>query len=434
MAAREPSVVEPRAEAGSPMNLAFVGAFPDPLAPANDPAHSPAGTFMQQRVLASLGAAGVDVDHVFALRTAVSFPRGRTLLYPPRRWALPDGTPASLLPFVNVPPLKQLTSGLAVAAKLLAWALRRRGRPRAMLLYNVACPPGIFSILAGRLTRTRVYALVADLQVPGSGVIPDTPLHRLDYWLQRRTLRHFDGLIVLTTAMATDHAPSTPAILMEGAVPPELEAAAVCPAPIRTGKDAQPFTIMYAGQLSDFKGLPLLLAAFARLPGDRYRLWITGKGEMQADVEAAATLDPRIVYWGFPPYEQVLDLYRSADVLVNPHSGDHGSSMYCFPSKLLEYLATGTPVITTRSTPEVEEEYGGVVMLLQEDTPEELMEAVLRLEAMSPAARRALGEAGRRLVLERKSWSVQARRIADMIRAAPPPAPLPAAPAAEGAP
>jgi glycosyltransferase involved in cell wall biosynthesis len=373
----------------------------------------------------------VDVDHVYALRTAVSFPRGSKLLYRSRRWELPDGTPASLLPFLNVPPLKQLTSGVAVLGKLALWALRRRGRPRAILLYNLACPPGIFSVIAGRLTRTRVYALVADLQVPGSGQLSDSPMHRLDYWLQKATLRHFSGLIVLTTRMATEYAPRTPAIRMEGAVPPELEAADPRPGPTTDG--VQPFTIMYAGQLSSFKGLPLLLAGFARLPGNGYRLWITGKGEMQADVEAASARDPRIVYWGFPEYEQVLDLYHRADVLVNPHSGDNRSALYCFPSKLLEYLATGTPVITTRSTPEVEEEYAGVAVLLQQETPDELAAAVRRLEALPPVERRSLGEAARRLVLERKSWSVQAGRIADMIRADDAPAPLPARQAAEGA-
>jgi glycosyltransferase involved in cell wall biosynthesis len=404
----------PRGADGQAPALVFVGAFVDPDAAPDDPAYSAAGTLMQQRLLASLRDAGLAAEEVIALRTAVSFPRSRRLLFGFRRATLPGGIAASLLPFINVPPLKQLSSGLAVFALLTRWARRRKRTPRAILLYNVACPPAVFSLLAGRFTGSKVFAVVADLQVPGSGYLDDTLLRRCDYWLQHSSLRRFDGLIALTDRMASDHAPAVPAIRMEGAVPPELETGDT--ASDESESAGRPFTLMYAGELSELKGLPLLLSAFARLEGPGYRLWITGKGELRAALEAAATRDPRIVYRGFPPYEQVLDLYRRADVLVNPHSTRHLSARYLFPSKLLEYLATGTPVISTPCTPEVGQEYGDVLVLMREESTDELVAAVRRVETMPAEERRALGQAARRLVLERKTWRAQGARIAGLIR------------------
>jgi glycosyltransferase involved in cell wall biosynthesis len=409
--------------AGAPV-LAFVGAFPDPAARPDDPAYSPAGELMQQRLIRALRDAGLDVDHIFALRTALSFPRGKRLVYGSAASATPDGVPVSFIPFINVPPLKQLISGILLVPLLLRWALRNRGRPRAVLLYNVACPPGVFSVIAGRLTGSRTCAVVADLQVPGSGYVGSSLMRRADYRLQTSTLRLFDGLIVLTESMATDYAPAVPSLQMEGAVPPELERAA----PTRTDSHdgSAPFTIMYAGELSELKGVPLLLEAFARLEGANYRCWISGKGELQQVVESAARSDDRITYWGFPSYAKVLELYGRADVLVNPHSTTHASARYLFPSKLIEYLATGRPVISTLSTPEVEREYGDCTVLLDSASAPALASALVRLAEMPAHERHRIGEAGRRLVLQRKTWAAQGQRIADLIRAGMPAA-LPAA-------
>jgi glycosyltransferase involved in cell wall biosynthesis len=397
-------------EDASPIAIAFVGAFGLEGDGPENPAYSAAGHLLQERILHGLESAGADISAVFSVRTVPSYPRQR-LLFGPGEQDVGGRYRARLLPFVNLGPVKTLTTSVTLVPELVRWAWRNRRRPRAVLLYNVNIPPGIVGLLASRLTGTRIFAIVADIQVPGSGFYADSLLRRMDYGLQTRTLPLLDGLIVLTRRMASDFAPGTPWLLMEGGVPEDAVAA-----PLPDAKDADaPVVFMYSGSLTDLKGIPLLLAGFERARGEHLRLWIAGGGPLQAEVEAAAARDGRIRFLGSLPHAEVLRAYAGVDVLVNPHSTRHVTARYLFPSKLLEYLAMGRPVITTCSTPEVREEYGDVAYVMAEEDPAELAALFERVGAMTPAERRERGALCRARVAEGKTWPRQGRRMLDFI-------------------
>ncbi len=172
---------------------------------------------------------------------------------------------------------------------------------------------------------------------------------------------------------------------------------------------------MYSGSLLEIKGVPLLLDAFSQLGSDAVELWLTGAGPLEERVREASRRDSRIRFFGSVTYSELLALYRQADVLINPHSTTHESVRYLFPSKLLEYLGTGRPVISTCSTPDIRDEYGDVLYLLDEESPAALATAMARLSAMDPATRQAMGARGRAFVATRKSWKRQAARVAHFI-------------------
>jgi glycosyltransferase involved in cell wall biosynthesis len=404
------------AAVGEMIACAFVGAFAPPGNNLTNPAFSPAGHLFQERLLASLNDAEIEISQVFSLRTVVSYPRGDRVWYPAARGDIGGRFPATLIPFVNLGALKPITAGLALFPRLLAWVWKHRHRPRVILQYNVTSPPGIVSIVAGRLTRTKVCAVVADINVPGAGPVASNRLRRIEYWLQAYSLPRFDGLVVLTRRIAQDFAPNTPHILMEGGAPdPHPAHGGTASFPQR--QDSDPFVVMYSGRLVALKGVPLLLSAFSRLEGHRYRLWISGDGPLRGDVERAAARDRRIRYFGLLPVHEMRERYRQATVFVNPHSAKLRSARYVFPSKLIEYLATGKPVITTCSTPEVEEEYASVSFVLTEEDPAELAGMIRRLAQMPQVQLDAMGERGRAFILGQKSWGVQGRRIAVFLKA-----------------
>lgn len=393
---------------------AFVGILDDEGRNAENAAYSPAGAQFQESLLEALASTSLNVTRVYSLRPVQSYPKCRTLLFGARE-TLCKTIPMSLLPFVNFGPLKTLTSGFALFPRLVAWAWRERHRPRVVLLYNLYSPPGIVSIVAGRLTRTPVVAIVADIQVPGQGLLPRTILRLLDFQLQIRTLPLFDGLVVLTKAVVEDFAPAVPFMELDGAVPESL----MDPLQLidREADGDSRCIIMYAGGLSELKGVPLLLSAFAMLDGEGFELWVTGRGPLEALVRQAADHDARITYWGFPAQEKLHELYARADVLVNPHSASTESARYLFPSKLIEYLATGVPVVSTCSTPAVQACYGDVAVVSGDGAPASLAEGLRRVASMSRLERRAIGRRGRSFVLREKSWRGQVDRVSAFVGA-----------------
>jgi glycosyltransferase involved in cell wall biosynthesis len=392
----------------------FLGAVV-PIADASSyPGYSVAGNLWQMRLLTALTRNSFLCSKILSARPVPSFPRIRKIWFSSNKAEVENGFSVRFLPFINMGALKTATLGLAAFLNLLKWGWHQRHiTPKVIIIYNVNAPHGLFTVLAARILRTKVFAVIADLPVPGHGIIPRTPMRCLDYFLQVKSLPRFDGLIVLTRSIARDFAPQVPFIHMEGAVDPQKMA-------LLDGcseqKHSPQFVVMYAGVLSEFDGIPLLLNAFSLLEGHHYRLLIVGKGPQRTRVEQAVKNDSRISYLGFLPHEQVVGLYRQADLLVNPRPSPHLSTRYVFPSKLIEYLATGKPVITT-ATADVVEEYGSFVFLLRDETPKGLADLICQVAALQETERLASGETARRYVLNHKTWDVQGQRVADFIRA-----------------
>jgi glycosyltransferase involved in cell wall biosynthesis len=274
-------------------------------------------------------------------------------------------------------------------------------------------PPGIVLLAAARLTRSRIMASLLDVWRPGV-LVPDTWARRLDYRLQRFLIPRLDGLSVVSDATARDLAPGRTVCRVEGGV----VAASFGDAPASTDREVRAssgrFRIVLAGSIEAFNGVDLVLAAFALLRGP-YELVVAGRGSCEETVRRAAAADSRIVWKGYLPFEDVLKLYHSADLLLNARVTTTIDTRYFFPSKLMEMLASGTPVLST-CTGHVEDEFSTFLYLLRDETPAGLAEAIAAIAASPATDRRARAERARAFMWEHKTWEAQGRRLFRYIR------------------
>jgi glycosyltransferase involved in cell wall biosynthesis len=122
------------------------------------------------------------------------------------------------------------------------------------------------------------------------------------------------------------------------------------------------FTILYVGQLIEWKGIDFLLHAFRSLRRQRnIRLRLVYHNaclesryrRMAEDFGIAADVD----FVGICTPTQLVDEYRGADVLVLPSFAD------CLPSVVIESLLCGTPVVASAvcGIPEQIGKYGRLV-------------------------------------------------------------------------
>ena len=399
----------------NPIRIAFIGSSLPSCHCGSLPGFSQAGALFQEGLLDGLAKSGLRASEVFSVRPVPSFPRYRRLRFRSETVVRAGDSEFVMLPFLNAGPLKTCTLGLAILLSVLRWGWRTRrqgGRP-VVLQYNVSSPPACAALLATRIVRGKMLAVVVDLQVPGSGLLPDTLLRRLEYRLQRWVLPRLDGLVGLPS-IASDFAPDVPFLKLDGGVCNPQPTPATTERPSANANSDALFVVMYAGNLSALQGVPLLLRAFSRLGADDLRLWISGRGDLQAEVEEAARSDRRITYLGYLGREELHAHYARASVLVNPHSTEHKSSRYLFPSKLIEYLAAGRPVITTCGEG-IEAEYGSYVILLREEAPDVLARLIEELRTESRWSLEALGTRARAFALREKSWRTQGHRLASFV-------------------
>lgn len=136
------------------------------------------------------------------------------------------------------------------------------------------------------------------------------------------------------------------------------------------------------------------------------KLWIVGRG-MTDDLRALANKEIRIS----EDFEDIRDAYAKADVLLAPIKGPGGTRL-----KILEALASGTPVVTTSVGAEGLDVKDGEEALIR-DSAEKLAQATVKILNDKKYAKK-LGEAGRKLVGKYYSWSASALKLDNIYKEA----------------
>lgn len=220
-------------------------------------------------------------------------------------------------------------------------------------------------------------------------------------------LAKFDKYVFLTQQMnAYINKRNRPYIVMEGVCPIHDSALETS-----TKQDRSTKNIFYAGGRPSKDGVDLLVAAFKQIPGD-FRLDIYGP--MPNVVLGKDKYDKRITYHGSVSNEEIVRGEFASDLLVNPRPIDEEYTKYSFPSKLMEYMNTGTAVLTTK-LPGVPTEYFDYVYTFNEVSVESYKETLTKLLSKDINELRSKGIKARDYVRKNKSSIVQTNRIASLI-------------------
>lgn len=399
----------------SDVSLAYVGSVVPDMPEFENQAFSRAGNMFQLELLRSITTAGLRPAAVFSFLPIPSFPGSRTVWVQGRTVDIRNEMKIHLVSFINITPLKQFSIGVGIFWRLIRWRWTTRAQCHHIVCcYNLTVPPGLMIFLAARLIGARLVALIYDINVPGH-TVPAGLFTFLDYWMQRLLIPHLDGFVVVTDEIMRAFAPQRQFIRVEGGISGELlkaeklvEQHAEC--------SANPIILVMAGGLSETNGILELLRGFALVRGIKVRLRIAGTGPLLGEVKKAVARDSRIEYLGFLSYKEILELYQSADLLINMRLTKRLNTKFFFPSKIMEYLASGIPVITT-CPGHLEEEYGRLCYLLKDESAEGLASLIERIGHISQKERFELGRRARNYMLENKTWEAQGRRVVKYIRA-----------------
>jgi glycosyltransferase involved in cell wall biosynthesis len=134
------------------------------------------------------------------------------------------------------------------------------------------------------------------------------------------------------------------------------------------------FNIVYAGSLESYNGVLKMIDAMKLLPSNSVSFDIYGKGTLINDVIRESAKDPRIHYKGLIPRGEVDSIIQNADLLLNLRNTNHYVNKFAFPSKLIQYLSSGIPVLTTRVIKDPA--FNNIAFVIDHYTPEEISEMI----------------------------------------------------------
>jgi glycosyltransferase involved in cell wall biosynthesis len=172
-----------------------------------------------------------------------------------------------------------------------------------------------------------------------------------------------------------------------------------------------PFVMAYLGTLVRERQL-VILVEMLKLLQDRgldVQLLLVGDGGVpqdRAEIEEAALrlgVTARLRITGFLPRQEALQIMRDADVGISPFVPDRVQEV-ASPTKLIEYLALGLPVIANDHPEQKQVVQDSRAGLCVPWGARYFARAVAWLMARSPAERGALGESGREWVMAHRSY------------------------------
>lgn len=343
-----------------------------------------------------------------------SFPLVRRILFRSGAFEC-QGINGVMLGFVNILLFKHITR--LVACVLVVAPLIKRQRIGWVFIHGLHTPYLLFGLLA-RLVGRHVAVVLTD--PPGVVLATDSRvvrlLKRLDAWLVGYFLQRVDAVFALAPDLVKRLAPDCPALVFPGILESTLDFPAVSK-DLPAGKlsNAEPFTIVYAGGLSQAYGVGLLIdAVLGFAPGVGVRLKLYGRGDQEVRIRQLAAKDARIIYGGFVDAATLMPELCAADILINPRPTSELFSAQSFPSKLIEYLSTGRPVLTTRiaSIPTDLKEH---FFYIDNESAEGIQMAICALMEFSASDRAKKGKVARQFVQLNYSEAAIGRKIADFV-------------------
>ena len=314
---------------------------------------------------------------------------------------------------INLPYAKQKQRQRAAAKRIVRWAAQSPDN-RTVLFYSLYLPYlGAIVTAKKKVPGLKACVIVTDL--PGClGIASGRRgiLKRIEDLRGERSLRlasQMDGFIMLTEQMTGPlQVGNKKRCVIEGLISEQ----SVPPEPVDLPNDNRP-AVLYTGTLNRELGIGLLLDAFHRLPA--FQLWLCGKGDMEADVLKAQETGDNVRYFGFVPQGQAAYLQSKADALINPRTNEGEYTKYSFPSKTMEYMRSGKPVLCCKLDG-IPAEYDPYLTYIEPQTVGGIQSAVRTMLSRTPKQRAEIARRAMTFVVMEKNNVRQGRRALDLLR------------------
>ena len=251
--------------------------------------------------------------------------------------------------------------------------------------------------------------------IPCIGIVTDLPElmvtgTRKDHTrFVRKVLRNCTGFVPLTEAINDTINPDhKPYVVVEG----------LCDVKMQTAEKKAINGVrkcMYAGLLDARYGVKAMVEGFLLAKVPNAELHIYGNGPYVDELKEIASKHRELVYHGTVMNEEVVAAELEASLLINPRPTCEEFTKFSFPSKNMEYMASGTPVLTTK-LPGMPIDYFPYVYLIEDESTEGMAKTYQEILSKLDAELFEKGYQARQFVLKEKNNIVQARKMIGLLQ------------------
>lgn len=315
------------------------------------------------------------------------------------------------LPAINLIGVKQVSYMINAAFELIKWNWKFRKQERVVIIYGMYLPVSLPIVLLSKLLSNSVITYVNDL--------PDLMLNYSKQFglkaklvpiytgLSKYIYDKFDGYLCVSKQLNdVVNRKNKPTAIVEAFIDVDKNIDDV----VTKNENA----IMYAGTLHKNFGIDKLIYAFKQLEDPDLQLWIFGFGDMVNEIKKEIIIDNRIKFFGMRPWEEVFEYEKRATLLVNPRFSKDEYTKYSFPSKTMEYMLSGTPVLMTKLKG-IENEYIDHVFITLDETIEGWKESLEKVMKLDKETLELKGKQAKQFIIDNKNLNVQTDKVINLI-------------------
>lgn len=366
--------------------------------------------------------AGLSANLAEEIRVIASYPTGayprysRKARYPARTYRPNDALTVKYIPTLNIPVVREILRARRMRAEVES-NMDPDG-PNVLIVYSLqlAFTMAVSALRRGSHSDLTVVVVVPDLYgrfAPGIGPMSLRGIwDRLILRARMRLAAAADAFVLLTEEMAGPvQVRDRPHVVVEGFYPGDAENPEAAPPPRSTSARS----VCYTGTLHEEFGVRELIDSFLSLSLPDCELWLAGSGPLTDYVRREALRHERVRFFGFLDSAGVRALQRGSTILINPRPPTGEFTRFSFPSKTLEYLSSGRPVLTYK-LPGIPDDYDPYLMYVDSPVGSSLRDALRSACELTSGDLDDFGSRARQWARIEKSPERQARPIADLIR------------------
>jgi glycosyltransferase involved in cell wall biosynthesis len=314
--------------------------------------------------------------------------------------------------FLNLPLIKSLSRYYGMRNEINNWSKNGHPDEKVIVAYGMTLPTArALAYVKRKHCKIKCCLFVADLPEYMNAAAMDKAYYRtgkkVQNFLLRHCLEHVDCFVLLTENMKNWFDRDIKYTVVEGIAASQSEEAE------KQDCLERKKAIVYAGMIEAKYGVVDMVEAFMRIQDRDWTLEVFGDGTSLEAIKRMARDDDRVHVHGMVPNREVLEWQRKASILINPRR-NQVFTKYSFPSKIIEYMSSGTPVMSYMLDG-MPEEYRKHLLIIEEEE-DGIFKALNYVIHLPAGASAAFGESGRQFVLGNKAAKLQCGRIVDLIQ------------------
>lgn len=171
---------------------------------------------------------------------------------------------------------------------------------------------------------------------------------------------------------------------------------------------------MYTGTLAKIYGIEYLVKGFIKANVLNSELHIYGDGDFKNELIDLCKKNSNIKYFGTKPNEYIVEEQKKATLLINPRPSNEEFTKYSFPSKNLEYMASGTPLLATDLSG-IPDEYKRYEYIIENENIDGIANMFRYVLNLTDAELRKKGKMAQEFVLGTKNNIIQTKKILEWL-------------------